>query len=97
MTQVPGNADGAGATARFNQPLGIAYQDGSLYVADCGNHVIRKLVLATGQVTTVVGRPDRAGVVLGPLPAGLNTPAGVAFAEDGGMLIIDEDALLRVR
>lgn len=34
---------------------------------------------------------------LGPLPAGLNTPFGVAFAADGEMLIIDEDALLRVR
>ncbi len=97
MTQVPGSADGTGAAAEFNQPLGLAYRDGSLYVADYGNHTIRKVVVATGQVTTVVGRPDRAGVVLGPLPAVLNMPIGVAFAADGEMLITDENALLGVR
>jgi hypothetical protein len=90
-----GGVDGTGAAATFFEPQGVA-GDGA-YVADCSNHTIRKVVLATGQVTTVVGRPDRAGVVLGPLPAGLNMPCGVAFPADGGMPITDENALLRAR
>jgi len=90
-----GGVDGTGAAATFFEPQGVA-SDGA-YVADCSKHTIRKVVLATGQVTTVVGGPDRAGVVLGPLPAGPNMPCGVAFAADGGMPITDENALLRAR
>ncbi|MEB3236427.1 MAG: hypothetical protein VKO64_02230 [Candidatus Sericytochromatia bacterium] len=38
-------ADGTGATARFNRPMGIALgKDGALFVADSGNHRIRRLV-----------------------------------------------------
>ena len=39
--------------------------------------MIRK-VTPSGVVTTVVGGPVGAGLVLGPLPASLNRPIGVA-------------------
>jgi len=38
-----GDANGTGATARFNRPIGIAVDAvGNLYVADSENHTIRK-------------------------------------------------------
>jgi hypothetical protein len=52
----PGNVDGTGAAARFNGPKGIAADSaGNLFVADTGNNTIRKLVVATGAVTTFAG------------------------------------------
>jgi DNA-binding beta-propeller fold protein YncE len=53
----PGSADGTGTTAQFNNPFGVAV-DGSgsnVYVADYANHRIRKIVVATGQVSTLAG------------------------------------------
>lgn len=42
----PGNANGAGATARFNNPQGIAKDAaGNVYVADFGNNTIRKIAI----------------------------------------------------
>jgi len=57
---VPGAADGVGAAARFNAPRGIAAADGVLYVADTGNHTIRKVTLS-GEVTTVAGTAGQPG------------------------------------
>src|SRR5205814_4198954 len=42
---VSGTADGSGNVARFNSPQGIARDAAStIYVADTGNHTIRKVV-----------------------------------------------------
>jgi Gluconolactonase len=42
---VGGFVDGVGASARFNQPTDVAVtSDGTIYVADLGNHRIRKVV-----------------------------------------------------
>lgn len=50
---VPGNKDGKGADASFNHPSDIAVgADGTVYVADSLNHVIRKIA-ADGSVTTL--------------------------------------------
>ncbi len=50
-----GNADGTGTAAMFNQPIGITTDGTNLYVADRSNHSIRKVVIATGLVTTLAG------------------------------------------
>lgn len=51
-----GVADGIGTNARFDQPSGMTYDgQGMIYIADRGNHKIRKLVISTGAVTTVAG------------------------------------------
>lgn len=52
-----GSADGISSAARFAQPDGVAVSpDGTtVYIADLGNHSIRKLVLATSAVTTIAG------------------------------------------
>ena len=98
MAEVPGTADDIGELARFNGPRGLAIDGaGNLFVADMGNHVVRRIDLTTGAVMTVVGTPARAKVAPGPLPAGLNHPTGVALGTGGELLIIDESGLLAVR
>ena len=50
-----GNADGPNIPALFSQPNGVAVDSaGNVYVADTGNHRIRK-VSPAGQVTTLAG------------------------------------------
>src|SRR5439155_24035759 len=42
-----GNADGTNSSARFFQPQGIAVDNsGFIYVADSGNHTLRKLTIS---------------------------------------------------
>ena len=50
-----GSADGTGATARFNLPGGITSDGTNLYVAETFNNTIRKIVIASGVVTTLAG------------------------------------------
>ncbi|MET8577677.1 NHL domain-containing thioredoxin family protein [Streptomyces sp. NPDC005012] len=51
-----GLADGDAATARFNEPQGLALlDDTTVVVADTVNHALRRLDLTTGEVTTVAG------------------------------------------
>ncbi len=57
----PGSADGTGKTARFNMPYGITTDGTNLYVADFNNYLIRKVVIATGQVTALAGTVDMFG------------------------------------
>lgn len=50
---LPGYADGVGLAARFSRPLRLSSDSaGNLYIADYGNHRIRKITPA-GHVTTV--------------------------------------------
>ncbi len=59
---VNGYSYSAGYSASFYNPVGItADGTGNLYVADTGNHTIRKVVIATGEVTTVAGVPAKPG------------------------------------
>lgn len=56
----PGLVDGAGETAQFQQPQGMALADGVLYVADTENHAIRAIDLDRNQVRTVAGTGSQA-------------------------------------
>ena len=48
-----GYADGDADVAEFDEPGGLSYANGSLYVADTNNHVIRSIDLDAGVVDTV--------------------------------------------
>lgn len=92
---VAGSTDGTGTTALFSEPRGLAVDDaGNLYVADRGNGTIRKIELASGSVTTVVGIPGQHGVRTSAVPATLNEPVDIALLPFGGKLILDINAIL---
>ena len=56
-----GPADGAFGEAQFDDPHGLAMvDDDTLYVADAGNHAIRRVELATQNVKTIVGTGEQA-------------------------------------
>jgi sugar lactone lactonase YvrE len=85
-----GDADGTGAAARFNSPTGLTITStGTLFVADSGNHLIRRVTLG-GAVTTAAGLAGVAdafdGVGTGAV---LNQPTGIAAFSDGNVYFTD--------
>jgi thiol-disulfide isomerase/thioredoxin len=48
-----GNADGAFSEASFTQPQGVCLTGDTIYVADTGNNIIRKIDLITQSVSTL--------------------------------------------
>jgi DNA-binding beta-propeller fold protein YncE len=88
-----GDQDGVGPEARFNSPQHLAVRDGALYVADTLNHKIRKIDLATAEVTTVAGdgRPGYFGDDGPALAAQLLAPQGVDVGPDGTVYLADSD------
>jgi thiol-disulfide isomerase/thioredoxin len=55
-----GAADGAFARATFQRPQGLALDGDALYVADTGNHLIRRVDLKARTVSTVAGTGAQA-------------------------------------
>ena len=87
---VTGNTDGTGAGARFSSPFALASDgQGSFYVADAGNHAIRR-VTSTGVVSTFAGSPGNAGSNDGAAAtARFNYPTGVAVDGTGNLYVAD--------
>ncbi|HYR86081.1 MAG TPA: hypothetical protein VE422_18485, partial [Terriglobia bacterium] len=61
-----GAVDGFGSDVRFQSPTGLWSSNGILYICDSSNLVIRKLDLASGNVSTIAGAFGRAGTADGP-------------------------------
>jgi len=93
-----GATDGVGSAAKFRDPSDIAIDaDGNLYVADTGNHAVRKITLTTsffdlvGTVTNFAGQPGVSGSADGTSGAAFNHPAGVAVDGTGNVYVADTD------
>ncbi len=83
-------ADGKGASARFDNPAGIAIdRDGALLVADYNNNRIRRVSL-DGTVTTLAGNGDY-GAKDGPaLASSFAYPVALAVdGEDGTIYVLE--------
>ena len=77
--KVSGYIDGPVDSALFKNPTALAVDHlGNIYVADTGNHVVRKISIK-GIVSTIVGRPDQVGFVPGELPGVLSDPRALAI------------------
>ncbi|MFN7707715.1 MAG: hypothetical protein ACK5QE_03515, partial [Sphingobacteriia bacterium] len=89
---VAGTANGNATTqARFNTPTGLAFDaDGNLYVADQGNHAIRRIDRNTLQVTTVAGLTGTSGLAEGTgAVARFNQPSDLRFDACGNLYVSD--------
>jgi sugar lactone lactonase YvrE len=84
-----GGADGTGSAARFDHPAGVAVDgSGNVYVADLGNHTIRKIT-PVGVVTTLAGQA-RGGSADGTwIAARFFDPFGVAVDGSGNVYVAD--------
>ena len=87
----PGALDGVGTAAQFYFPSGVAFDGtGNLFVADAANNTIRKIVLATGEVTTVAGALGLTGSDDGiGASARFFSPQGVASDGAGNLYVAD--------
>src|SRR5690606_17458133 len=85
-----GSTDGRGSQALFNGPCGIAISaDGTLFVAEFQNNVIRKIT-PDGTVTTFCGSPGVQGSTDGKgSQASFNGPIGIAVDSDGTLFVAD--------
>jgi len=99
-TAVP-NADSPAssgpARTSLNAPVGLAVNqnDGTLYVADSGNHRVLRYprpVNQTGRITpdAVIGQVDFTSAASAAVSASsLNTPAGLALGPNGDLFVAD--------
>ena len=73
----PGDANGKGAEASFNNPEALATDGATLYIADADNHAIRKMNLADGTVSTLTQVNGHIG-------------SGMAISKDGKTLYFSD-------
>lgn len=88
----PGSADGVGLEATLNSPAGLYFSEGQIYIADTENHLLRKMDVQTGAVTTLAGAPLQPGAVDGQgTSARFQEPEGLALDAAGHLYIADTD------
>lgn len=98
-------ADGPARLATLNGPKGIAVSpDGTAYLADTENQMVRRIDPKSGRLECVAGTgakpaPGQDGFSADPLKLRLNRPHGVFVDVDGSLLIGDSEnhRVLRVR
>jgi sugar lactone lactonase YvrE len=85
-----GSSDGAAANARFFVPCGVAVDSGgNVYVADTGNHMIRKIT-PEGVVSTLAGTAQQPGSADGTGNAArFNSPWGITVDANGNLYVSD--------
>jgi hypothetical protein len=83
-----GSANGTGTSASFYSPRAITTDGTNLYVAEYGNHLIRKIVISTGVVTTVAGTGSSGSANGTGTSASFYSPHGITT--DGTNLYVAE-------
>ncbi len=86
---IVGFADGIGPAATFNSPNGVAVDNsGNVFVADTGNHAIRRITRA-GAVSTWAGNGVSGFIDGAGTTASFNAPSGVAVSSTGDVFVAD--------
>ena len=88
--QAPGAIDAVGTAASFNTPAGVVQgTSGDIFVADTGNHTIRRIA-PDGTVSTFAGKAGEAGFVDGAgATARFNQPQRLALGTQGELYVTD--------
>jgi sugar lactone lactonase YvrE len=88
----PGGTDAMGVNARFRFPNGLAVDSsGNVYVADTGNHTIRRIA-PDHTVTTIAGMAGVSGSADGTGSAArFNLPRAVALDSQGNLFVADSE------
>jgi sugar lactone lactonase YvrE len=88
---------GPARAAELAGPKGLAYGNGTLFVADTENHAIRQVDLRSGVITTILGTGERGdGPETDPLKCRLSRPHGLTV-DSGGMLYVTDSEAHRIR
>ncbi len=90
-----GAVDGTGVAASFSSATGITTDGSSLYVADRGARKIRKIVIATGEVTTLAGSGAASSLDGTGVAATFKAPADITT--DGTNLYVLDDVSNSIR
>lgn len=90
------SGDGGLATeAELRNPEWVEYdRSGNLFIADRGNHRVRRVDATTGIITTVVGSDEFESTGDGgrAVDADLTSPFGLTFDSSGNLFVFDTDA-----
>ncbi len=84
--------NGLATSAQLNLPTALAFDaTGALYIADTGNHRIRKLSPTTGLITTIAGTGTQgfSGDNGPATSATIDTPTGLAVDTAGNLYLAD--------
>jgi len=90
-----GTTDGTGSNARFTMPFGITTDGTNLYVADKSSHLIRKVVIDNGTVTTLAGTGQAGNTDDTGTNASFSQPRGITT--DGINLYVADNENHRIR
>jgi hypothetical protein len=85
-TGYPDLVDGPASEAAFSSPRGLCVLRDAVYVADAGNHALRRIHLTDGRVETLLGNgkpgQPQEGIPAHPADCQLNQPWAVTGAYD---------------
>ncbi|TYT24811.1 redoxin domain-containing protein [Luteimonas viscosa] len=80
----PGFIDGPMELAAFNRPHGMCVWRDALYIADSGNHAVRRVELRSGDIDTICGAgragTPAEGAIRDPRAVALDQPRAVALS-----------------
>ena len=86
-----GTTNGTGAAARFNNPGGIVYENGFLYIAEFSNNLIRALDLSDNSVTTLAGDGTSGGTDGTGTSASFAAPIGGLTVHNSILYVLPND------
>jgi sugar lactone lactonase YvrE len=87
-----GGDDGAAIEATLNSPMGVALDaEDNLYIADLGNHCIRRVDAISGAITTIAGTGVEGfnGDNIAATSAQLDSPFAIEIDKSGNLYIAD--------
>jgi len=83
-------SDGTGTNASFRNATGVAVDNsGNLYVADYGSHRIRKIIISTGDVSTIAGSGVGTFADGKGTSASFNYPQAISVDSSGNVYVAD--------